>query len=82
MKYIAKVEKVLNLWRIINRTTQVKIIISKTVTFSKVIKLAIVTTIPKATIWKLKKIQKEFIWSGDTPEFSIVLCRRLIKMEA
>lgn len=50
MKYIAKVEKVLNLWRIINRTTQVKIIISKTVTFSKVIKLAIVTTIPKATI--------------------------------
>ena len=45
----------------INRTTQVKVIIFKTLAFAKVIYLAINTAIPKEIVLKLKKIQNEFI---------------------
>ena len=58
MRYIIKVEKLLQLWRIQQLTIEVKILVFKTLSISKVVHLALVKDVPSSTIAQLGKIRK------------------------
>ena len=68
MKHIRKIEQVLKLWRMRYLSIEGKITAFKTLAFSKIIHLALVTDVPKSTILALNKIQKEFIWKNSNPK--------------
>ena len=60
-----------------NLITKGKITIFKTF-----IHLALITGIPKATVIKLEKIQKEFIWSGtSTPKIKLSTLCKIMKVD-
>ena len=62
-KYIAKIEKVLKLWRARNQTLEGKITVFKSMALSIITHLALVKTIPPSIIDQLNKTQKNFIWN-------------------
>ena len=49
-------------------TVEGKITIFKTLAISKIIHLSLVTNVPTEIINELNKIQKEFIWNGNSPK--------------
>ena len=51
-----------------NLTVEGKITILKTLAISKIIQLSLVTNVPTESINELNKIQKEFIWNGNSPK--------------
>ena len=61
LNHIIKLQNVLNMWRMRNLSLLGKINIFKTLTFSKIINLTLVTSVP-STIDFLNKIQKDFLW--------------------
>ena len=58
----------MKLWRLRNLSIEGKIVVFKTLAISKIIHLALVTTVPSTTIALLNKIQQEFIWSKKNPK--------------
>ena len=51
-----------------------KILIFETLAISKVVHLALVKEVPSSTIAQLeKKIQKQFIWKFEIPNWNILL---------
>ena len=61
LDHITKLQKVINIWKMRNLSLLGKITIFKTLALSKIIRLALVTNVPTATIGLLSKIQKEFL---------------------
>ena len=51
-----------------NLTVKGKITIFKTIAILKIIDLSLLTKVPTELINELKKIQKEFIWTGNNPK--------------
>ena len=51
------------MWRLTNASLLGKIGVFKTLAFSKIIQLTLVTSVPSSTIDLLNKIQKDFLWS-------------------
>ena len=62
LNHIIKLQNVLNMWRMRNLSLLGKISIFKTLAFSKIIHLTLVTSVPSSTIDLLNKIQKDFLW--------------------
>ena len=58
---IMKLQNALNMWKIRNLFLLGKISIFKTLAFSKIIHLTLVTSVPTSTIDLLNKIQKDFV---------------------
>ena len=61
--HFIKLQNVLNMWRLTNVSLLGKIGVFKTLAFSKIIQLTLVTSVPSSTIDLLNKIQKDFLWS-------------------
>jgi len=68
LRAIVKMENVLKLWRLRNLTLEGKINVFKSLAFSKIIHLALVTSISSDIIEHLNKIQKNFLWKNKTPK--------------
>ena len=66
--HVRNAEKVLKLRSMQNLTVEGKITILKTLAISKIIQLSLVTNVPTESINELNKIQKEFIWNGNSPK--------------
>ena len=62
LNHILKFQNVLNMWRLRNLSLLGKISIFKTLAFSKIIHLTLVTSVPSFAIDLLNKIQKDFLW--------------------
>ena len=62
LNHIIKLQNVLNMWRMRNLSLLGKISIFKTLAFSKIIHLTLVTSVPSSTIDLLNKMQKDFLW--------------------
>ena len=62
LNHIKKLQNVLNMWRMRNLSLLGKISIFKTLAFSKIIHLTLVTSVPSSTIDLLNKIQNHFLW--------------------
>jgi hypothetical protein len=67
---IEKTEKIIaiELWRWRNLSVHGKITIFKTLALSKIIFASYLSCVPNTIINELKKIQKDFIWSGKPPK--------------
>ena len=63
--YITKLKKVVNICKMGNLSLLGKITIFKTLVFSKIIHLALLTNVPTATIGLLSKIQQELLWEKN-----------------
>ena len=61
-------QNILNIWRMRNLYLLVKISIFKTLAFSKIIHLTLVTSVPSSTIDLLNKIQKDILWDKRNAE--------------
>ena len=66
--HVKNIEKILRLSRMRNLTLQGKITIFKTLAFSIIVHLALVTTFPPDILNHLKKIQKDFLWYQKYPK--------------
>ena len=66
--HVKNIEKILRVWRMRNLTLQGKITIFKTLSISKIVHLALVTTFPPDILNHLKKIQKDFLWYQKYPK--------------
>ena len=62
--HITQIQNVLKLWRMRDLSLEGKIVVFKTLAISKIIHLALITTISTPIINQLEKIQKDFIWNG------------------
>ena len=62
LNHIIKFQNILNMWRMKSLSLLSKISIFKTLAFSKIIHLALVTSTPSSTIDLLNKIQKNVLW--------------------
>ena len=67
MNHIVKNQNILKLWKLRNLAIEGRIVVFKSLVFSKLIHLALVTEIPTTAINLLTKIQMEFIWKGKIP---------------
>ena len=65
LNLIIKLQNVLNMRRMKNLSLLGKISIFKTLAFSKIIHLTLVTSVPSSTIDILTKIQKNFLWDKE-----------------
>ena len=71
LNHIIKLQNVLNTWRMRNLFLLGKISIFKTLAFSKIIHLPLVTSVPSSTIYLLNKIQKDFLWDKQMEKLII-----------
>ena len=58
-----------------------KITIFKTLAFSKIIHLALVTNVPTATVELLSKMQKDFLWGKNKSRLNMARYVMIMKME-
>ena len=58
-----------------------KITIFKTLAFSKIIHLALVTNVPTATVKLLSKMQKDFLWGKNKSRLNMTRYVMIMKME-
>ena len=65
---IKKMEKVLAIWRWRNLSLSGKIMVFKTLVFSKIIFISFLNKVPNGIIKKIQEIQQKFIWDGKTPK--------------
>ena len=63
LNHIIKLQNVLNMWRMRNVSLLGEISFFKTLAFSKIIHLTLVTSVPSSTIDLLNKKQKYFLWN-------------------
>ena len=68
IKYIAKIQNVLKLWRARNLLFEGKIKVFKSLAISKITHLALVKIAPPSIIKPLSKTLKNFIWNGLNPK--------------
>ena len=68
VEHICKIQDVLKTWRMRQLSIEGRITVFKTLAISKIIHLAMTTSIHKTTINQLEKIQKDFIWHGKKPK--------------
>ena len=68
IKYIAKIQNVLKLWRARNLLFEGKIKVFKSLAISKITHLALVKIAPPSIIKQLSKTLKNFIWNGLNPK--------------
>ena len=71
LNHIIKLQNVLNTWRMRNLFLLGKISVFKTLAFSKIIHLPLVTSVPSSTIDLLNKIQKDFLWDKQMEKLII-----------
>ena len=69
LNHIIKLQNVLNIWRMRNLFLLGKIIIFKTLAFSKITHLTFVTSVPSSTNNLLNKMQKDFLWNKENVKF-------------
>ena len=67
MACIKKLQKVLHVWGMRFLTLYGKIIIFKSLAFSKIIYIASMATVPAVIIKLLENIQKDFVWDKKRP---------------
>ena len=60
---VENIEKLLNVWRQRDLTLEGKIIVFKTLAISKIVHVAYLSTVPKAIIENLEKLQTDFLWN-------------------
>ena len=61
---VTKIEKLLHVWSQRSLTLEGKITIFKTLTISKIVYIAYLSSVPNYIIIELKKIQNAFLWNG------------------
>ena len=66
--HITQIQNVLKVWRMRDLSIEGKIVVFKSLAISKIIHLALITTITIPIINQLEKIQKDFIWNGKPPK--------------
>ena len=64
LNHVVEIQNIFKLWKLRNWTIEGRIVVFKSLGVSKLIHLALVTSIPTSTINLLTKIQIEFIWKG------------------
>ena len=75
LNHIIKFQIVLSMWRMRNLSLLGKISIFKTLAFSKIIQLTLVTSVPSSTIDLLNKIQKDLLRDRKNAKIKhITLC--------
>ena len=62
LNHITKLQNVLNMWRMRSFSLLGKISIFRTLVFSKIIHLTLVTSVLSSSINLLNKIQRDFLW--------------------
>ena len=73
---IESIQTILKIWRMRNLSLLGKITVFKSLAISKIIHLALITTLDKTMINHLEKIQRDFIWDGKPPKIKhAVLCQ-------
>ena len=65
---IKSIVNVIKLWRMRNLSLEGKITIFKSLAISKIVYLALLTSIPNYVIEELIKIQKSFFWGKSKPK--------------
>ena len=65
---IKKMESVLAIWRWRNLSLSGKIMVFKSLVFSKIIFISFLNKVPNGIIKKIQEIQQDFIWDGKTPK--------------
>ena len=65
---IKKMERVLAIWRWRNLSLSGKIMVFKSLVFSKIIFISFLNKVPNGILKKIQEIQQDFIWNGKTPK--------------
>ena len=68
LNHIVKIQNILKLWKLRNLTIEGRIVVFKSLAFSKLIHLTLVTEIPTTIINLLSKTQMEIIWREKNPK--------------
>ena len=68
LKSITDIQNVLKAWSMRKLTLDGKITIFKALAFSKIVYLALLTTVPDFIIKEIERIQKKFLWNNSTPK--------------
>ena len=71
---------VIKLWCMRHLSLESKITIFKSLALSKIVHLALLTTVPKNIIGELSEIQKKFLWSNKNVKLNMVYCVMITKM--
>ena len=66
ISHITKIENILKIWRMRKLTIEGKITVFKSLAISKIIHLALITSVHSSTVKQLNKIQQHFIWGGKS----------------
>ena len=66
--HVKKIQNILKVWRMRNLTIEGKITVFKSLAISKIVHLALVTSVPAKTIDLLNKILKYFLWGNKNPK--------------
>ena len=61
-------EGVLAMWKWRNLSLSGKIMVFKSLVFSKIIFISYLNKVPSSVIIRIKEIQKDFIWDGKLPK--------------
>ena len=67
-------EQVVNIWKMRKLTLEKKNVIFKTMTISKIVFQAFITTAPKHIVNELKKMQKAFFFDNSSKKKHETLC--------
>ena len=68
VEHISQIQNVLKMWRMRQLSLEGRITVFKSLAVSKIIHLAMTTSIHKSTITQLENIQRDFIWQGKKPK--------------
>jgi len=68
VNHIIKIQNILKVWKMRNLSLEGKVTVFKSLAISKIVHLALVTTVPTSTIDLFKIIQKEFLWDDKKPK--------------